>query len=307
MKRIMALALCFLLALPCFVFSVMAVEPGCVIDLSGYDGGPIQPGLYNLTFYHPDLPDYPFYLGDPFLLDSSCNSASYELIYGGDSDTSIYVYLAWSFDGNFVNNLRIETDGDFGDRADITPFCCLTLVAPYAGTTSEDCISFSSDSYGDLSASDSVSPGVYSVELVGSGLIIAKGTCNLGKVKGEYTGDPDYLYDPCVMIQWALTDFGDAISFAVVEVGDSTFLRIDADGNELSVEEWLEVRLTPLKTQSPFSPVKESMSSVLEWVGTVTTSLLSGELNPLLLLLAIPIAISLIFLAIKAIKMVFNF
>ena len=59
-------------------------------------------------------------------------------------------------------------------------------------------------------------------------------------------------------------------------------------------------------TASPLSSVKESMSSVLDWLGTIMTSLLSGELNPLLLLLALPIAISIVFLAIKAIKIVFN-
>lgn len=57
---------------------------------------------------------------------------------------------------------------------------------------------------------------------------------------------------------------------------------------------------------SPLSSVKESMTSVISWLGAIATALLSGELSPLLLLLVIPIAISIIFVAIKAIKYVFN-
>lgn len=63
----------------------------------------------------------------------------------------------------------------------------------------------------------------------------------------------------------------------------------------------------PTPIPGPLANVTTALSSVLSWMKSVTTSLLSGELEPLLPLLVIPIAISLIFLAIKVIKMVFNF
>lgn len=65
-------------------------------------------------------------------------------------------------------------------------------------------------------------------------------------------------------------------------------------------------RIPEEMTPSLFDKVTTAFNDVIAWVSTVTTSLLSGELNPLLALLAVPIAISLIFVAIKAIKMVFN-
>lgn len=48
--------------------------------------------------------------------------------------------------------------------------------------------------------------------------------------------------------------------------------------------------------------VKNTLNICIEWVGKVTTSLLSGELNGLLLLAAIPIAISVVLVTVKIIK-----
>lgn len=48
--------------------------------------------------------------------------------------------------------------------------------------------------------------------------------------------------------------------------------------------------------------VSDALDTSIEWVGKVTTSLLSGELNGLLLLAAIPIAISIVLLTVKIIK-----
>lgn len=55
-------------------------------------------------------------------------------------------------------------------------------------------------------------------------------------------------------------------------------------------------------SSGPISNVTIALSSVLTWMKSVTTSLLSGELNPLLPLLAIPVAISIVLFAIKAVK-----
>lgn len=53
---------------------------------------------------------------------------------------------------------------------------------------------------------------------------------------------------------------------------------------------------------TPVASVSDSLNTAIEWVGTVTTSLLSGELNGLLLLAAIPIAITVVMLSIKFIR-----
>lgn len=58
----------------------------------------------------------------------------------------------------------------------------------------------------------------------------------------------------------------------------------------------------PGSDNAPVASVSDSLNTAIEWVGTVTTSLLSGELNSLLLLAAIPIAISLVLLTVKIIK-----
>lgn len=52
----------------------------------------------------------------------------------------------------------------------------------------------------------------------------------------------------------------------------------------------------------PLPSVSDTLKTVIQWVGNVTTSLLSGELNGLLLLAAIPIAISVVLLTVKIIK-----
>lgn len=51
-----------------------------------------------------------------------------------------------------------------------------------------------------------------------------------------------------------------------------------------------------------FTPVTDGLTSVIRLLGTVTTSLISGELSPLLPLLAVGIAVSFIFLSIKVVK-----
>lgn len=52
----------------------------------------------------------------------------------------------------------------------------------------------------------------------------------------------------------------------------------------------------------PVASVTDTLNTVIDWVGTVTTSLLSGELNGLLLLAAIPIAIAVVMLSVKIIR-----
>lgn len=48
--------------------------------------------------------------------------------------------------------------------------------------------------------------------------------------------------------------------------------------------------------------IAESLQYSINWVGTVVDSLLNGSLTPLLLILAVPIAVSALFLGIKVIK-----
>ena len=62
--------------------------------------------------------------------------------------------------------------------------------------------------------------------------------------------------------------------------------------------------LTTTGTNTMLSAVTEALGTVIDWVGTVVTSLTgeSGELSALLPLLAIGVAISALMLGVKAIK-----
>lgn len=67
-----------------------------------------------------------------------------------------------------------------------------------------------------------------------------------------------------------------------------------------------EMRLVPVDagngSTALLDPVTDSLSAILDWVGTVVSSLVDGELSSLLPLFAIGIAVSALFLGIKAIR-----
>lgn len=62
-----------------------------------------------------------------------------------------------------------------------------------------------------------------------------------------------------------------------------------------------EIRFTPVES-STLDPVSGSLDTVIAWVGMVLDSFMAGPLAPLLLMLAIPIAVTALIFSIKAIR-----
>lgn len=146
-----------------------------------------------------------------------------------------------------------------------------------------------------------ISEGSYHLWIDSSGVLI-----DLGIHKIEYSyGDEGVGL--CVFD--ATAEYLPPLNITIAELHPDTGSSIvgisnSADGDILTFSDGTILRFQPVESSSPSSllSVKESLSAVIEWVGSVTTSLLSGELEPLLPLLAIPIAISIVLFAIKAVK-----
>ena len=89
------------------------------------------------------------------------------------------------------------------------------------------------------------------------------------------------------------------LDMTLVQLSGHTYLmaQLSNPGDDIRI-----VFSGPDSDDTPVASVSDSLNTAIEWVGTVTTSLLSGELNGLLLLAAIPIAITVMMLSIKFIR-----
>ena len=145
-----------------------------------------------------------------------------------------------------------------------------------------------------FSVSSYPSPGNYTYNLT---LKIYGFTYNFSGVCTVYDFGGSY------MIPFSLQTPGSTFTFNLLwSFSDDVclFFVADSSGEDIIFTfEGSEITLSKIINKDFVTSVNDGLSNVLTWVSSVTSSLLSGSMSPLFLLLCVAIAISLIFVAIK--------
>lgn len=180
---------------------------------------------------------------------------------------------------------------------------CLLLVLPVLAfpVFASEVYTFRVDpdnSFGEymLVCNESVPSGMYTITYYRNGTaFVSKDPVNVQFMPDELDGHAiDIFYGEVVLSSFPLEETRPVV---IANIDGKTLYEVDESPGYLVIE----MRAVSSGVSS-LPTVSDTLSTCISWVGTVTTSLLSGELNPLLLIAAIPIAISVVLLTVKVIK-----